>query len=302
MAFARAAGWNNLPNGYFTPVIYSQKVLKFFRKSSVAEDITNTDYSGEIADFGDTVKIIQEPTVSVVSYNRGSVLTPQDLIDSETTLTIDKSYAFAFKVDDIEKRQSHINWADLATSAAAYALKDNFDSEILTYMVGQVDSGNVYGTNAVPIDTGFATSEVDPVNVLARLARLLDDVNVPRESRFFVARPRFYEELAQSGSKVMDSSVMGNEDSQLRNGKWSDRAVHGFKLYVSNNLPNPSGSVATHYGFAGHMSSTCTAAQVAKTETFRDPDSFADVVRGMHLYGRKVLRPTALALAYLLID
>lgn len=302
MAFSRAAGYANLPQGNFTPVIYSQKVLKFFRKASVVEDITNTDYSGEIANFGDTVKIIMEPSVTVSSYLRGSVVTPTDLDDDEVQMTIDKANAFAFKVDDIEERQSHVNWSPLASSSAAYSLKDAYDDEVLTYMVSQVDSSNVYGSNGSPIDTGFDAGEVDPVNVIARLARLLDDANVPEEGRWLVARPTFYEQLGQSTSKVMDSSVVGDEKSQLRNGKLTDRMVHGFRLYKSNNLDNPSGSNATHYALAGHMSSTATASQIAKTETFRDPDSFADVVRGLHLYGRKVLRSTALALAYLKID
>lgn len=302
MAFTRAPGYTNLPNGNFTPVIYSKKVLKFFRKSSVVEDITNTDFAGEIANFGDTVKIIKEPTITVSDYQRGSVLTSQDLVDDEITLVVDKAKAFQFKVDDIESRQSHINWEDLAVSSAAYSLKDSFDLAIFTYMVGEVDAANIYGTVGAPIDTGFGASEVDPVNVLARLSRLLDDVNVPRENRWAVARPQFFEELAQSSSKVMDAQVTGDGDSQLRNGLWASRPVHGFKLYISNNMPVPTGGTATHQILAGHMSSTATAAQIAKTESFRDTTSFADVVRGLHLYGRKVLRPTALAKAFLLID
>ena len=67
MAFSTAAGYGNLPSGNFVPVIYSQKVLKFFRRASVAEAITNTDYSGEIENFGDTVNIIKEPTITVNS-------------------------------------------------------------------------------------------------------------------------------------------------------------------------------------------------------------------------------------------
>jgi hypothetical protein len=90
MAFASAAGYDNLSNGNFTPVIYSQKVLKFFRRSSVAEAITNTDYAGEIENFGDTVKIIKEPSITVSSYTRGSVVNTQDLTDAEITLSVDQ--------------------------------------------------------------------------------------------------------------------------------------------------------------------------------------------------------------------
>ena len=83
MAFDSAAGYGNLPSGNFTPEIFSQKVLKFFRRASVAEDITNTDYAGEIENFGDTVRIIKEPTITVSSYTRGSVINAQDLADDQ---------------------------------------------------------------------------------------------------------------------------------------------------------------------------------------------------------------------------
>ena len=123
MAFNSASGHNNLPSGNFTPEIFSQKVLKFFRRASVAEDITNTDYAGEIENFGDTVRIIKEPTITVSSYARGAVVNPQDLADDQTTMVVDQANAFAFKIDDIEERQSHVNFEALATSSGAYSLK-----------------------------------------------------------------------------------------------------------------------------------------------------------------------------------
>ena len=115
MAFGTAAGYGNLPSGNFAPQIFSQKVLKFFRRASVAEDITNTDYTGEIENFGDTVNIIKEPTITVSSYTRGSVVNTQNLADDQITLTVDQANAFSFKIDDIEERHSHVNLEALAT-------------------------------------------------------------------------------------------------------------------------------------------------------------------------------------------
>ena len=131
MAFNSASGHNNLPSGNFTPEIFSQKVLKFFRRASVAEDITNTDYAGEIENFGDTVRIIKEPTITVSSYARGSVVNPQDLADDQITMVVDQANAFAFKIDDIEERQSHVNFEALATSSGAYSLKRKYDAVVL---------------------------------------------------------------------------------------------------------------------------------------------------------------------------
>jgi hypothetical protein len=108
MAFPRAPGYNNLPNGNFSPVIYSKQVQLAFRKAAVCDAITNNDYFGEIANFGDSVKIIKEPEITVKAYERGTTITPQDLDDEDFSLTIDKANYFAFKVDDIEEAHSHV--------------------------------------------------------------------------------------------------------------------------------------------------------------------------------------------------
>ena len=119
MAFSTATGYGNLPNGNFSPVIYSKQVQVAMRKASIVEAITNSDYFGEIANMGDSVKIIKEPEITVKAYARGTTITPQDLDDEEFSLTIDKANYFAFKVDDIEEAHSHVNFQQLATDRAA---------------------------------------------------------------------------------------------------------------------------------------------------------------------------------------
>jgi len=136
MAFKTATGYGNLPNGNFSPVIYSKKVQSAFRKTSICEDITNSDYFGEIANFGDTVRIIKEPEITVQAYSRGTQVQPQDLEDDDFTLVVDKANYFAFKIDDIEEAHSHVNFESMATDRAAYRLKDQFDQDILGYLSG----------------------------------------------------------------------------------------------------------------------------------------------------------------------
>ena len=109
-------------NSFFLPSIYSKKVLNFFRKASVAEAITNTDYSGEISSFGDSVKVIKEPVITVYQYERGADVTQTKLTDQEITLVVDVANAFKFIVDDIETAMSHVNFKEVAASSAAYAL------------------------------------------------------------------------------------------------------------------------------------------------------------------------------------
>ena len=347
MAFASAAGWGNLPNGNFSPVIYSKKVQLAFRKKAICNDITNSDYFGEIASQGDTVRIIKEPEISVSPYERGTVIQAQDLEDDDFSLVVDKANYFAFKVDDIEEQQSHVNFMDLATNRAAYRLADQLDQEVLGYLSGYaqttlhtnadtvntVTSGTVSdpsagtdelltamklnkgsfgnitagGDNSIPVAarlpgaTALPDEYASPVMVINRMGRLLDQQNVDKEGRWCVIDPVMLEVLMDEDSRFLQADW--GESGALRNGlvlsKWN-----GFRVYVSNNLPSVGTGPATtgtadqntDYGVivAGHDSAVATAEQINKTETYRDPDSFADIVRGMHLYGRKILRPEAL--------
>ena len=125
-------------NSFFLPAVYSKKVLNFFRKASVAEAITNTDYAGEISAFGDSVKIIKEPTITVYQYERGQDVTATKLTDQELTLVVDTANAFKFIVDDIETNMSHVNWRETAASSAAYSIKDAFDEGVIATMFSGV--------------------------------------------------------------------------------------------------------------------------------------------------------------------
>jgi len=300
-------------NSFFLPSIYSAKVLNFFRKASVVEAITNTDYSGEISNYGDSVKIIKEPVISVYDYTRGSDTTETKLTDQELTLVVDSAKAFKFIVDDIERDMSHVNFKEVATSSAAYALRDSFDSSVIESMFSGVASSSpdhVLGADSATklaadvydgagsIDLG-ADSETDPLNVLARMARLLDDANVPEEGRWFVASPEFYEQLSQSGSKLLSVDFNAGQGS-IRNGLVSSGKLRGFNMYKSNNIAAVSN--ATGKCLAGHISSTATAQTIISTEVLRDPSSFGDIVRGLHVYGAKVLRDDALVSAFYTID
>ena len=247
MAFDSASGYNNLPSGNFTPEIFSQKVLKFFRRASVAEDITNNDYAGEIENFGDTVRIIKEPTITVSAYSRGSVVNPQDLADDQITMVVDQANAFAFKIDDIEERQSHVNFEALATSSGAYSLKRKYDANVLDSMATSAgltgESGaetatiSGIGTLGSALDIGGATSPGDTaVNTMLIMAQALDDQSVPEENRWFVAPPAFYKHLFSAGSKFAEVQVTGDATSPLRNGLVSLGNIAGFQCYKSTAL------------------------------------------------------------------
>ena len=301
-------------NSFFLPKVYSKQVLNFFRKASVAEAITNTDYAGEIANFGDSVRIIKEPVITVDQYERGQDITATKLTDQEVTLVVDIANAFKFIVDDIETQMSHVNFRDVATSSAAYALRDAFDAGVIISMFAGVSSSSpdhVLGSdNATDLaagtfdgtgnlDIGFGSNEHDPIDVMAKMARLLDEQNVPEEGRWFLASPDFYEVLAQSASKLLSVDYNAGQGS-IRNGLVSSGKLRGFNMYKTNNIAATSNAAGKC--LAGHISSTATAQTITSTEVLRDPDSFGDIVRGLHVYGTKVLRGEALVSAFYGID
>ncbi len=301
-------------NSFFLPSVFSKKVLNFFRKAAVVEAITNTDYAGEISAFGDSVKIIKEPVISVSDYTRNTDTTETRLTDQEISLVVDSAKAFKFIVDDIETNMSHVNFKEVASSSAAYALKDSYDAAVLATMFSGVSSSSpdhvigsdsstadatmTHATNSVDL-LGSDGTGVDAIDLMARMARLLDDQSVPEEGRWFVAPPSFYEELAQSGSKLLSVDFNAGQGS-IRNGLVSSGKLRGFDMYKSNNIASTSN--ATGKIMAGHISSTATANTILSTEVLRDPTSFGDIVRGLHVYGAKVLRPEALVGAFYVID
>ncbi len=302
MAFQTATGYGNLPNGNFSPVIYSKQVQLAFRKSTVVGDITNSDYFGEIANQGDTVRIIKEPEISVKAYARGTQVTAQDLDDEDFQLVVDKANYYAFKMDDIEEAHSHVNFMQLATDRAAYRLSDQYDQEVLGYLSGYSQSSLHSVADAVNTSVNGSKSVST-----AGSDELLTSMKLIKSS---------FGNITTTSAGDHSIPVANVPNSKLVNADYAEASVKnglvlnnlaGFRVYVSSNLPSvgtgagTSGSANQNANFgvlvAGHGSAIATAEQLSKTETYRDPDSFADIVRGMHLYGRKILRPEAIVTA-----
>jgi len=351
MAFKTAAGHGNLPNGNFSPVIFSKKAQLAFRRASVVASVTNSEYMGELNSYGDAVRIIREPQIQIRDYSRGKVIQPQDLIDEDYTLVIDQGQEFAFKIEDVEKAHSHINWMALATDRAGFNLRDRYDAEVLGYMSGfkfatpdasfasvarvladmpgtravaaagadellasmKLNRGSFISAgadNSIPVAPRFPgaqtrpTDNASPLTIIARMARQLDLQNVPKEGRWLIIDPVFEEMLKDEDSRVMNNDTM--EKGGLRNGMIA-KNLHGFDIYMSNSLPRVGTGPATvgataqntNYGIliAGHKGAVATAENLTKTETLRAQDFFGDIVRGLHIYARKILRPEGIVTA-----
>ena len=170
---------------------------------------------------------------------------------------------------------------------------------------GGSDIGGDAEVTSIPLAAGGGAGAItSPLAVLGRMARLMDAANVDTEGRWCVVDPVFKELLMDEDAKLMNADFGG--EGEIRNGRLPG-TIRGMRVYVSNNLPYLNGgagaasSTGSEHSFgvlvAGHDSAVAVADQIAKTESFRSPDTFADIVRGMQLYGRKILRPEALMTA-----
>lgn len=328
-------------NSNWIATIYSKKVLNFFRTASVVEGITNNDYYGEIANYGDSVIIIKEPKVSVVDYARGDTLESQALDSDSFTLVLDQAKAFQFQVDDIEDKLSHINWQSLATNSAVYSLKNDYDKSVLEFMAQNVGQGQIIASaagetaiaaeagqtafqtlaataaNVLVVKVGATEAEIaagthqNPLDLLNKFNLRLDLQEVPEEQRWVVVDPEFVELLMRQDSNVLNRDYNGGmkdlKDGLGKNGLMSMSPIRGLMLHKTINAPRlvtatrpQTDSNLNDLGrilLAGHLSAVATASAIVKTEVIRSTSTFADIVRGLHVYGRGVVRSESLVAA-----
>lgn len=298
--FPIAPGYGNFPNGVFAPDFFAPEAQYYFRQVSIVEDITTSEYTGEITKMGDTVHIRKQPQVTVTPYTRGMTHTPQQIVDEETTLIIDKGNMFSFEIDLVVARQADVDYEELCGESAAYELKDAYDQDVLDFMFAGVDAGNVVGSAGSPETIGYGSSnDFRPLDAIARLNKILTIDNVPNTGRWLVAGPDFYEALSREVGKLVDISVTGDNVSLLRDKGVLDRMIHGFTMFETNNAPvDGSGNPIL---LAGHVSAVATAQQITETRVMEHPFKFAKIHEGLHTYGRKVLRPKALAAMHMSI-
>ncbi|GHH83843.1 phage major capsid protein [Streptomyces capitiformicae] len=273
----------------FKPQIWSARLLVAWRKALVygGPMVVNRDYEGDIAEAGDVVKItsISDPTISDYVPN-STTITPEELTDAQRNLVIDQSKYWAFKVDDVDKRQAKGNVMPEAMSRAAYKLADTADQYVAGLYTG-VAAGNNLGT--VPVVA--ATPEDAYDDVLVPLKVVLDEADVPTVGRYCVVPAWFHGRLLRD-DRFVSADKAGTTEG-LRNG-FVGRAA-GFDIMMSNNCPNPTGD--DYVVQAGVNAAISFAEQINKTEAYRPESSFSDAVKGLALYGAKLVRPDGIAIA-----
>ena len=266
----------------FIPEIWSAQVLVSLKKAQryAQAGVVNRNYEGEIRNGGDTVRVrsISRPTIS--TYTKGGTLTYEQLTDAQRALTVDQQKSFSFVVDDIDKAQNGGAMQE-AADEAAYGLRDLADQYVAAMYTG-AQTANQIGTVSV------TTGDIAYTQLLA-LKTKLDEANVPDEGRWAIV-PSWYEGLLLNNDKFVRVDASGTDEG-LRNGRIGRAA--GFTVLMSNNAPLVTGDdYAVMAGVPGAIS---YAEQIVEMEALRLQTTFGTGVRGLHVYGAKLMRPDAIA-------
>ena len=268
----------------FIPKLWSARLLNALDKSHVFANVVNRDYEGEIKKMGDTVHINTIGAVTIGTYTQNTDFSsgPETLATTDQTLTIDQAKYFNFQVDDIDAAQAAGDIMDKAMTRAAYGLADASDKYIAGILAGAADATNTVSTSAVALTSSNVYENV------VKMRTILDKANVPTAGRWLVIPPEMYALILLDDRFVKTGGEMA--EGILRTGLVAQAA--GFDIYLSNNCVNSSET----YTIVGGVDSAATyAEQIVSTEAYRPEKRFADAVKGLHVYGAKVVDKAQIA-------
>ena len=268
----------------FIPEIWSARLLEAYRKNLVYVNLLNHDWEGEIKQQGDTVHINSLTDVTVKKYTKGTELeAPDELTTTEQTLKVDQADYFNIKLNDVDKVQARADLLDKAMQSASYGLSDTTDK----YLAELLKAGTIkedLGDDSTPIQI----TKDNAYEMIVKMRTALDKKNVPKQGRWIVLPPEY------EGFMLLDPRFAYNtseSNTRLASGVVSRAA--GFDIYISNNVPNESGS--KNKIIASTNAAGTFAEQILKTEAYRLEKGFDDGVKGLHVYGAKILKPDIVA-------
>ena len=274
----------------FIPQIWDARLLNALDKAHVFANVVNRDYEGEIKQQGDTVKINTIGAVTIGDYTKNTDFTsgPETLATTAQSLTIDQAKYFNFQVDDVDAAQAAGDVMDKAMERAAYGLNDAADAYLAKQLADSITAGN---GNLVAADAVALTAANVYENVV-KMKLLLDKANVPTVGRWLVAPPEMIALILQDDRFVKTGGTMAED--VLQNGVVARAA--GFDIYMSNNCASKVATGTTTFTVTAGDEGACTyAEQIVSTEAYRPEKRFADAVKGLHVYGAKVVDAKRLA-------
>jgi hypothetical protein len=290
-------------SGIFIPQIWSGKLIEKFYSATVLAAIANTDYEGEIKNQGDTIHIRTKPTIAINDYQADMPLTVQRPSSNMVDLQITQGKYFNCVLDDVMETQADLNLLSMWSDDASEQMKIKIDTAVLATLDAGVDANNKGATAGLISDdivlgvTGTPVS-LTPSTILGHIVDLgtvLDEQNIPETGRWMVLPP--WAAGMVKKSDLRDASISGDGVSLMRNGRLG--MIDRFTLYASNLLPTAvEGTTKAYRIFAGHPHGLTFASQVSKVETLRSEQTFGTLLRGLQVYGSKVLDGIAIAELY----
>lgn len=291
------------PSSRFIPELWSPKLQVKFYEATVLAAISNTDYEGEISQYGDKVHIRTVPDIQIYDYQKGKDLDYDEPESESVELVIDKGKHFNFTCDDVDKYQSDLELMDEWSNDASEQMKIAIDRDVLGTIYADAHPAN-QGPTAGKISEAFDLGEAGaPVSLtkeniidyIVNLGTVLDEQDVPEEGRWLVL-PSWTNGMIKQ-SDLRDASLAGDSTSISRNGRVG--MIDRFTLYRSNLVDySDEGGTKAHHIMAGHTSALTFASQMTKMESMRNPKRFGDLMRGLNVYGYEVIKPEALAHLY----
>jgi hypothetical protein len=309
-AYSGAAA-NPAYSGIFIPTIWSGKLIEKFYNATVLAAIANTDYEGEIGDYGDKVTIRTKPTITIRDYSATQALVVERPSSSAVDLLIDKGKYFNAVVDDVMEVQADLDLLGMWADDASEQMKIKIDTDVLTNILGTpaaANRGAAAGVLSANVPLGVTTAPInlvprnpsggqtEVIDLLINMGQVLDEQNIPETGRWVVI-PAWVAAMIKK-SELRDASLTGDGVSMLRNGRLG--MIDRFTLYASNLLPAgtggglQAGEVAV---YAGHAHGLTFASQMTKMETLRSEQTFGTLMRGLQVYGYKVVDNIALSQA-----
>ena len=312
--------------GTFIPEVWSGKLVEKFYKATVLGAIANTDYEGEIKNFGDKVQIRSRPTITIRDYKADLDLSLDRPSEGKQTLNIDKGKYFNLGLDDVMELQSDIDQLSIWAEDASEQMKITIDSQVLNgatagdgsgivnstllnannvgNTAGAISSGLRLGTDGDPthiakadVGTGAGndgSNEMGVTNYLVNLGTCLDEQNLPETGRFVVI-PAWVAGMIKK-SDLQDASLAGDGTSILRNGRLG--MIDRFTIYLSNILVPPTGYTSAYPVVFGTKAALTFASQYVNLETLRSERSFTNILRGLQVFGYRIVNGVALGCGF----
>ncbi len=258
----------------FIPTIWSESLYRALDKKYIAAKNCNREFEGDIKNCGSTVKICGVGPVTVSDYTKNTDLSaPQTLSDSAQTLTINRAKYFNFQIDDIDRAQATPKLMDAAMKNAASALADEADSYIFSLLAE---------TEAQITDAAVTESTILDSFIKARTLLSLQNVTDP-EDIVYEIHPEIAAVLLKSKINLATDNTEALEHGCIG-------TVLGSRVYVSNNIAEEGG----FHCCARTKRAIAYAEQLSEIEGYRPEKRFADAVKGLHLYGAKIVYPNEL--------